>query len=138
MQLRDASLMQLMISVLRSYISVMLSTESTEEELQKDTLTDAMVLESGLDQLLNALQELLLITSKLSLHHLQEQWNLLRIEYSRHFNRTEARQVGINMLRIKKEKMEEKKHADIKQSKWGSLLTQKIRQEGGGWGSILQ
>ena len=79
--LRDATIIQLMISILKQFIAAM-STPDTD--------IDVDLLEEGLPQLCSSLNVLIATTSKLTRTNLKERYDGLRKEFGGHFDKKSA------------------------------------------------
>ena len=90
--LRDATIMQLMISILKQFIAAMSTPDTDIEnvEMSKDhpiTINDVDLLEEGLPQLCSSLNVLIATTSKFTRTNLKERYGGLRKEFGGRFDK---------------------------------------------------
>jgi len=124
---KDATLMQLLISILRAYISTM------TKPLPDEDFTHSDLLEEGLPQLSLALNVMMSCVKTLDTFMLKDRFVSLRKEHSKKFNRKEAAKKII----LRKETKVQKAWSRLQKKNVDSIKIKNSKTKSFGWNQLL-
>ena len=154
--MRDANLMQLLVSIVKAYIACMLATETQAaaattttvgEVSDESLLTEREILNAGLPQLDQALLAAIRSTHYMTVHDLEKNVDIIRIRSCKQFDKKTAVARGTATRKKKEEKKrkqqqqreeeERKKRKGIVKHKWVKIktFTGSTSKFGGKWNS---
>ena len=155
--MRDANLMQLLVSIVKAYIACMLATETqasaaaattTVGEMSDESLlTEREILNAGLPQLDQALLAAIRSTHYMTVHDLEKNVDIIRIRSCKQFDKNPAVARGTATRKKKEEKKrkqqqqreeeERKRRQGIVKHKWVKIktFTGSTSKFGGKWNS---
>ena len=153
--MRDANLMQLLVSIVKAYIACMLATETQAsaaaatvgEVSDESLLTEREMLNAGLPQLDQALLAAIRSTHYMTVHDLEKNVDIIRIRSCKQFDKKTAVARGTATRKKKEEKKrkqqqqreeeERKRRKGIVKHKWVKIktFTGSTSKFGGKWNS---
>ena len=155
--MRDANLMQLLVSIVKAYIACMLATETQAsaaaaaatvgEVSDESLLTEREILNAGLPQLDQALLAAIRSTHYMTVHDLEKNVDIIRIRSCKQFDKKTAVARGTATRKKKEEKKrkqqqqreeeERKRRKGIVKHKWVKIktFTGSTSKFGGKWNS---
>ena len=154
--MRDANLMQLLVSIVKAYIACMLATETQAaaattttvgEVSDESLLTEREILNAGLPQLDQALLAAIRSTHYMTVHDLEKNVDIIRIRSCKQFDKKTAVARGTATRKKKEEKQrkqqqqweeeERKRRQGIVKHKWVKIktFTGSTSKFGGKWNS---